>query len=63
MPGSATAGPPDYDCWEAVLQIGAWEYGIRNRPEGLDSLNPVASPYIRRTAISILLARTGMPVA
>jgi hypothetical protein len=57
------AGATDADVYESILQVGAWVYGIRNRPEGLDSLNPVASPYIRRTAISIILARTGMPVA
>lgn len=47
---------------EAVLLLGQWWYENRNRPEGLDSLNPVASPYYRRVAIGILQRGT-LPVA
>jgi hypothetical protein len=56
------AGPTDDEVWEAVLMLGAWWYEVRNKPEGLDSLNPVATPYGRRTAIGILM-RGKMPVA
>jgi hypothetical protein len=55
-------GPGDDELWEAVLMLGAWWYEVRNKPEGLDSLNPVATPYGRRTAIGIL-QRGKMPVA
>ena len=56
------AGPDDWGQWEAVLMLGQWWYESRNRPEGLDSLNPVASPYYRRTALGILY-RGKIPVA
>jgi hypothetical protein len=56
-------GPADASGFEAVLMLGQWWYENRNRPEGLDSLNPVASPYYRRTALGILMTDTGMPVA
>jgi hypothetical protein len=55
-------GTLDGGQFEAVLMLGQWWYESRNRPEGLDSLNPVASPYYRRTALGIL-ARGQMPVA
>jgi hypothetical protein len=47
---------PDLDDgqFKAVLGLGVWWYEVRNRPEGLDSLNPVASPYQRRTMLQIL---------
>ena len=38
------AGPDDAGQFEAVLLLGQWWYENRNRPEGLDSLNPVAAP-------------------
>ena len=41
--------------FKAVLGLGVWWYEIRNRPEGLDSLNPVAQPYQRRTMLGILI--------
>ena len=41
--------------FKAVLGLGVWWYEIRNRPEGLDSLNPVAQPYQRRTMLQILI--------
>jgi hypothetical protein len=40
--------------FKAVLGLGVWWYEVRNRPEGLDSLNPVAQPYQRRTMLGIL---------
>jgi hypothetical protein len=58
----AGAGPDDAGQVEAVLMLGQWWYENRNRPEGLDSLNPVASPYYRRTAMGILI-RGAMPIA
>jgi hypothetical protein len=57
-----TTGPADDGQTEAVLMLGQWWYENRNRPEGLDSLNPVASPYYRRVALGIL-ARGAIPVA
>lgn len=39
---------------KAVLGLGVWWYEVRNRPEGLDSLNPVANPYQRRVMLGIL---------
>jgi hypothetical protein len=56
------AGCQDPGQLEAVLLLGQWWYENRNRPEGLDSLNPVASPYYRRVAIGIL-QRGRLPVA
>jgi hypothetical protein len=56
------AGPDDAGQTEAVLLLGQWWYENRNRPEGLDSLNPMASPYYRRVAIGIL-QRGQLPVA
>ena len=56
------AGPDDAGQFEAVLLLGQWWYENRNRPEGLDSLNPVASPYYRRVAIGIL-QRGKIPIA
>jgi len=56
-------GPPDAEIYEAVLMLGQWVYESRNRPEGLDSLNPVATPYYRRTAEGIILAHYGLPIA
>ena len=56
------AGTGDAGQWEAVLLLGQWWYESRNRPEGLDSLNPVATPYYRRTALGILM-RGDIPVA
>ncbi|HEY2303240.1 MAG TPA: hypothetical protein VGH66_15175 [Acidimicrobiales bacterium] len=56
------AGPDDAGQIEAVLLLGQWWYENRNRPEGLDSLNPMASPYYRRVAIGIL-QRGQLPVA
>jgi hypothetical protein len=41
--------------FKAVLGLGVWWYEVRNRPEGLDSLNPVAQPYQRRTMLQILV--------
>ena len=55
-------GCEDHGEFEAVLLLGQWWYENRNRPEGLDSLNPVASPYYRRVAIGIL-QRGRIPVA
>ena len=55
-------GPDDAGQVEAVLLFGQWWYENRNRPEGLDSLNPVASPYYRRVAIGIL-QRGKIPIA
>ena len=48
---------PDLDDgqFKAVLGLGVWWYEVRNRPEGLDSLNPVAQPYQRRTMLQILI--------
>ena len=60
--GLDPAGPDDAGQWEAVLMLGQWWYESRNRPEGLDSLNPVANPYYRRVALGIL-ARGAMPIA
>jgi hypothetical protein len=56
------AGTLDGGQFEAVLLLGQWWYESRNRPEGLDSLNPAASPYYRRTALGIL-ARGALPIA
>ena len=56
------AGADDAGQFEAILLLGQWWYENRNRPEGLDSLNPVASPYYRRTALGIL-QRGVMPIA
>jgi hypothetical protein len=52
----ADPSAPDLDDgqFKAVLGLGVWWYEVRNRPEGLDSLNPVASPYQRRTMLQIL---------
>ena len=55
-------GTVDAGQFEAVLLLGQWWYENRNRPEGLDSLNPVASPYYRRVALGIL-ARGKLPIA
>jgi hypothetical protein len=55
-------GPVDQGQFEAVLLLGQWWYENRNRPEGLDSLNPVASPYYRRVALGIL-QRGALPLA
>lgn len=60
--GVDPAGPADDGQTEAVLMLGQWWFENRNRPEGLDSLNPVANPYYRRVAMSILL-RGKLPVA
>jgi len=57
-----TVGPDDAGRFEAVLMLGQWWYENRNRPEGLDSLNPIASPYYRRVALGIL-ARGRVPIA
>lgn len=59
---TADASSLDGEQWQAVLVLGAWWYMGRNRPEGLDSLNPVAFPYSRRTALGILM-RSLFPVA
>lgn len=40
--------------YKACLGLGVWWYEVRNRPEGLDSLNPVANPYQRRVMLGIL---------
>ena len=56
------AGTVDAGQYEAVLLLGQWWYENRNRPEGLDSLNAMASPYYRRVALGIL-ARGKMPIA
>ena len=56
------AGTVDAGQFEAVLLLGQWWYENRNRPEGLDSLNPVASPYYRRVALGILI-RGQVPIA
>ena len=56
------AGPDDAGQFEAVLLLGQWWYENRNRPEGLDSLNPMASPYYRRVALGILAAGK-LPIA
>jgi hypothetical protein len=56
------AGATDDGQFEAILLLGQWWYENRNRPEGLDSLNPVASPYYRRVALGIL-QRGKLPVA
>ena len=56
------AGTVDAGQFEAVLLLGQWWYENRNRPEGLDSLNPIASPYYRRVALGILM-RGNLPVA
>lgn len=55
-------GPADAGQYSAVLVLGAWWYGNRNQPNGLDSLNPVATPYNRRWALGIL-ARGRIPIA
>jgi hypothetical protein len=58
------AGPADAETSEGVLLLGQWWYENRNRPEGLDSLNPMASPYYRRVAAGIVQAANGgIPVA
>ena len=49
------AGPADWGQYKAVLGLGVWWYEVRNRPEGLDSLNPVASPYARRVMLGVLI--------
>ena len=59
---SEVDGPVDQGQFEAVLLLGQWWYENRNKPEGLDSLNPIASPYYRRTALGILV-RGELPVA
>jgi hypothetical protein len=56
------AGTVDDGQFEAVLMLGQWWYGSRNRPEGLDSQNPSSTPYWRRSALAIL-ARGRMPIA
>ena len=56
------AGPDDAGQFEAVLLLGQWWYENRNRPEGLDSLNPMATPYYRRVALGIL-QRGKLPIA
>lgn len=48
------AGTTDASQFKGVLMLGTWWYEIRNRPEGLDSLNPMASPYIRMRAFGIV---------
>jgi hypothetical protein len=58
----AVAGVGDDGQFEAVLLLGQWWYENRNRPEGLDSLNPIASPYYRRVAFGILM-RGKVPIA
>jgi hypothetical protein len=55
-------GVDDAGQLEAVLKLGGWWYGGRNRPEGLDSLNPGAAPYDRRVTLGILM-RGRMPIA
>jgi hypothetical protein len=55
-------GPADAGLWRAVLKLGAWHYGDRNQPNGLDSLNPLATPYNRRVALGIL-SRGRLPIA
>jgi hypothetical protein len=55
-------GVDDAGQFEAVLKLGGWWYGGRNRPEGLDSLNPGAAPYDRRVTLGILM-RGSMPIA
>ena len=57
------AGPTDAELFEAVLLLGQWWFENRNRPEGLDSLNPMATPYYRKVAIGIFQGRLGMPIA
>jgi hypothetical protein len=51
------ATPPSLDDeqFKCVLGVGVWWYEFRNRPEGLDSLNPVANPYSRRVVRDIML--------
>jgi hypothetical protein len=56
------AGAVDDGQFEAILLLGQWWYENRNRPEGLDSLNPIASPYYRRVALGILM-RGQVPIA
>jgi hypothetical protein len=57
-------GPTDFELFEAVLLLGEWWYQNRNRPEGLDSLNPYANPYYRKIAANIFQAIPGrFPVA
>jgi hypothetical protein len=55
-------GATDAGQFEAVLMLGQWWYENRNRPEGLDSLNPIASPYYRRVALGVLI-RGQVPIA
>lgn len=55
-------GTQDAGQFEAVLKLGGWWYGGRNRPEGLDSLNPGAAPYDRRVTLGIL-QRGKLPIA
>lgn len=55
-------GAVDAGQYEAILLLGQWWYENRNRPEGLDSLNPMASPYYRRVALGIL-QRGVLPIA
>jgi hypothetical protein len=48
------AGATDAGIFEGILLMGQWWYENRNRPEGLDSLNPMATPYYRKVAIGIM---------
>ena len=48
------AGPDDAGRFEAVLLMAQWHYENRNRPEGLDSLNAMATPYYRKVAFGMI---------
>ena len=48
------AGPDDASQFEAVLLMAQWQYENRNRPEGLDSLNAMATPYYRKVAFGMI---------
>jgi hypothetical protein len=55
-PFDPVAGPDNAGTFENVLLLGQWIFENRNRPEGLDSLNPQAGPYYRRVALGIIQA-------
>jgi hypothetical protein len=48
------AGTSDAGQFRGVLLMGSWWYENRNRPEGLDSLNAMATPYYRKVAWGIV---------
>lgn len=56
------AGVTDAGQWAALLNLGAWWYQSRNRPDGPDAMYPTSTPYTRRVAESILL-RGRIPIA